>query len=148
VSQTAPDRQGAPAWLAEDAAASVCYLTTTGRRTGRDHEIEIWFALHDGRLYLLAGGRDRSDWVRNVMAGPGVRVRLRGRSLAGTARVVAAPAEDALARRLLAAKYQGWREGRPLSDWARTALPVVVTFGPPPSADGQPPHHRPAGDGR
>jgi hypothetical protein len=24
-----------------------CYLTTTGRVTGRPHEIEIWFALED-----------------------------------------------------------------------------------------------------
>jgi hypothetical protein len=34
--------------------------------------------------------------------------------------------EDSLARHLLAAKYQGWREGRPLSDWARTALLVAL----------------------
>jgi deazaflavin-dependent oxidoreductase (nitroreductase family) len=137
VSQTAPDREGAPAWLVESAAASVCYLTTWGRRTGRAHEIEIWFALHEGRMYFLAGGRDGSDWVRNVMAGPAVRVRLRDRSADGRAHVVDDPAEDAVARRLLAAKYQGWREGRPLSEWAQTALPVVVTFGDRPPTDGR-----------
>ena len=137
MSQTAPDRESAPAWLVEHAAASVCYLTTWGRRTGREHEIEIWFAVHDGRLYFLAGGRDRSDWVRNVMAGPSVRVRLGDRCVEGRGRVVDDPAEDAVARRLLAAKYQGWHEGRPLSEWARTALPVVVTFGDRSPADGR-----------
>ncbi len=35
-------------------------------------------------------------------------------------------AEDALARRLLAAKYQGWSEGRSLSAWARESLPVAI----------------------
>jgi len=25
-----------------------CYLTTTGRRSGRAHRIEIWFVAHDG----------------------------------------------------------------------------------------------------
>jgi hypothetical protein len=40
--------------------------------------------------------------------------------------VVEADHEDALARRLLAAKYQGWQEGRPLSAWARESLPVAV----------------------
>jgi len=26
-----------------------CYLTTTGRRTGRLHTIEMWFALEEAR---------------------------------------------------------------------------------------------------
>ena len=30
------------------------YLTTVGRKTGRVHEIEIWFVERDGRLYVLA----------------------------------------------------------------------------------------------
>jgi deazaflavin-dependent oxidoreductase (nitroreductase family) len=126
VTESAPDR--APAWLTERAGASVCYLTTRGRKSGRGHEIEIWFALRDGRLYMLSGGRERADWVRNVMAGPTVRIRIGERSVEGSANVVVDPDEDALARRLLAAKYQGWREGRPLSEWAQTALPVVVRF--------------------
>jgi nitroimidazol reductase NimA-like FMN-containing flavoprotein (pyridoxamine 5'-phosphate oxidase superfamily) len=36
-------------------SAEYCYITTTGRRTGRPHTIEIWFAWHDGRLYILSG---------------------------------------------------------------------------------------------
>ena len=113
-------------WLSRRANDSFCYLTTTGRRTGRPHTIEIWFAMSGGRLYMLSGNRDRSDWVRNLQTQPAVRVRLGDQTYPGTARVVVDPAEDALARRLLAAKYQGWREGAPLSGWARTALPVAV----------------------
>ena len=105
-----------------------CYVTTTGRHTGRPHTIEIWFAAVGGRLYLLSGGRDRSHWVRNLQAQPAVQVRLGQETHAGIARVVVDPTEDARARRLLAAKYQGWREGAPLSGWAQTALPVAVEF--------------------
>ena len=105
-----------------------CYLTTTGRKTGRPHEIEIWFALHEGRLCMLSGGGRRSDWVRNLMADQHVDVRVAGRALAGVAEVVPAPEDDGVARRLLASKYQGWREGSPLSDWAETALLVRVEF--------------------
>ncbi len=65
-----------PSWLARWASAPVLYLTTMGRRTGRPHRIEIWFAVHDGRIYLLSGGRDRSDWVRNILANPQVTVEL------------------------------------------------------------------------
>ena len=43
------------------AGEDFCYLTTTGRVTGRPHEIEIWFALDGATLYMLSGGRGRSD---------------------------------------------------------------------------------------
>lgn len=43
-----------------------CYLTTRGRRTGRPHTIEIWFTQMGATTYLISGGGDRSDWVRNL----------------------------------------------------------------------------------
>ena len=55
---------------------SFCHLTTTGRHTGRLHTIEIWFAVERGVVYLMAGGRDRSDWVRNLVAHPAVGLRI------------------------------------------------------------------------
>lgn len=93
--------------------------------------IEIWFGMPvDGSaLYLLSGGGDGSDWVRNLRADPSVTVRLGrrdGEELGATARVIEATEEEDLARRLLAAKYQGWREGEAMSRWARTALPVAL----------------------
>lgn len=103
-----------------------CYLTTTGRQTGRPHEIEIWFAVEGGSLYLLSGGGERSDWVRNLLANPAVNVRVGAATATATARVVTDPDEDALARRLLAGRYQGWREGMTFGTWARTALPVAL----------------------
>ena len=103
-----------------------CYLTTTGRRTGDPHEVEIWFGRAGDTLYLLSGGGEKADWVRNLRAEPRVRVRLGGATSDATARLVDDPAEDATARRLLAAKYQGWQEGEPMSGWARTALAVAL----------------------
>jgi deazaflavin-dependent oxidoreductase (nitroreductase family) len=102
------------------------YLTTTGRRTGREHRIEVWFGLSGDVVYVMSGGGDRSDWVRNLQANPRARIRVGDVERPARARVVTDPDEDGSARRLLAAKYQGWREGAPLSRWARTALPVAV----------------------
>lgn len=101
-------------------------MTTTGRRTGRPHEIEIWFGTEDGRtLYLLSGGGDRSDWVRNLQAEPRVRVRFGEREVPATARILeAGSGEDALARRLLVAKYAG--PGDDLTGWGRDALAVAL----------------------
>ena len=105
---------------------SFCYLTTVGRRSGRPHTIEIWFARENGTVYLLSGGGDRSDWVKNLRADPVVHVRIGDREWQAKARVVEDRDEDAQARQLLAAKYQGWREGKPMSGWATTALPVAL----------------------
>jgi deazaflavin-dependent oxidoreductase (nitroreductase family) len=107
-----------------------CYVSTVGRRTGDPHTIEIWFGLAGSTVYLLSGGGERSDWVRNLQANPSVHVRLGDREVPATARVVTEDGEEAMARRLLAAKYQDWREGRPMSGWARTALPVALDLGP------------------
>jgi deazaflavin-dependent oxidoreductase (nitroreductase family) len=108
------------------ADADFCYVTTRGRRTGRPHEIEIWFVADGGTIYLLSGGGDRSDWVRNLRADPAVAVRLGDATSAGRARVVAAGTEeDARARRLVFEKYQpGY--GGDLSDWRVRALPVAI----------------------
>jgi deazaflavin-dependent oxidoreductase (nitroreductase family) len=103
-----------------------CYLTTTGRRTGRPHRIEIWFGQQGPTFYLLSGGGNRADWVRNLLRDPTVSFEVGGQVVDATARVVDDPEEDALARRLLAAKYQGWREGADMSEWARIALPVAI----------------------
>ena len=107
------------------AAEDYCYLTTTGRVTGRPHTIEIWFGLQGGTVYLLSGGRGRADWVRNLRRDPAVTVRIRGGTYRGRARVVRDAAEDALARRLLLEKYAPRYRGD-LTDWGRTALPVAV----------------------
>lgn len=118
---------GVRAWLERSAGAGVLYLTTTGRRTGRAHRIEIWFAVHDGRIYLLSGGRDRSDWVRNIRANPWVTVELGGETRRGMARLLEeGTAEDRRARSLLVAKYQSPEDD--LSDWGRRSLAVVVEF--------------------
>jgi len=102
-----------------------CYLVTTGRSTGQPHEIEIWFAASDGTLYLLSGGGDRSDWVRNLRAEPAVSVRLDGVTYAATARVVDDPAERRRARDLVFSKYQPRYSGN-LESWRESALPVAI----------------------
>jgi deazaflavin-dependent oxidoreductase (nitroreductase family) len=100
-----------------------CYLITTGQR---GHEIEIWFGLKDSTLYLLSGGMDRSDWVKNLLKNPSVTVRVAKHVFSATARIVKVEQEEMMARYLLAEKYQEWEQGKRLSGWARTALPVAI----------------------
>jgi deazaflavin-dependent oxidoreductase (nitroreductase family) len=112
--------------LAKLADEEFCYLTTTGRVSGLLREIEIWFAISESTVYMLSGGRDRSNWVRNLHRRPEVTVRISGQVLQGTARTVDEPGdEDALARKLLVDKYQPIHDGD-LADWGKTSLPVAI----------------------
>lgn len=117
------------------AAESYCYLTTTGRRSGRPHEIEIWFAPVGDTIYLMNGSGDGStaghaDWVRNIAADPSVRVRIGDGEFTGTARYVELDsAEHEQARDLLVAKYRDGHDND-LSTWRRTGFPVAIELIP------------------
>lgn len=109
-------------------AQDYCYLTTTGRVTGRPHEIEIWFAHPGGdgmSIYLMSGGRDRSDWVRNLLQEPRAHVRLGTQHFEARARVLEDGEEADTTRRLLYEKYQpGY--GNDLTSWRDRSLPVAL----------------------
>jgi deazaflavin-dependent oxidoreductase (nitroreductase family) len=115
-----------PADLRGLAGENFCYLTTKGRVTGRPHEIEIWFSLvpETRTLYMLSGGGDRSDWVKNLRRDPEVEIRIGGEPFGGLARGARDTEEDELTRWLLVEKYES-SPGR-LANWRRTALPVIV----------------------
>ena len=107
------------------AASDYCYITTAGRVTGRPHTVEIWFAAAKETLYVLAGGRHDADFVKNAKKSPDVRIRVGDERFSARARVVEGGSEDALARRVLLAKYAPGYSGD-LSGWGRDAL--VVAF--------------------
>ncbi len=112
--------------LPQLAKEEYCYLTTKGRKTGKPHEIEIWFSVVDNTVYLLSGGGGESDWVKNLRANPEVTLRIGKYIFTATARIVQNIQEESTVRPLMAAKYQEWTEGRELSEWARDALVVGI----------------------
>jgi deazaflavin-dependent oxidoreductase (nitroreductase family) len=107
-----------------------CYLTTTGRVTGRAHTIEIWFATHPEKptLYMLAGGRERADWVKNIGVDPAVQVRIGRSQFHGLGRVVTDRQEEQLARSLVVKKYYG-RDRVNASGWEAESLPMAIDLG-------------------
>lgn len=115
--------------LLQLAGEEYCYLTTTGRVSGRPHEIEIWFGAKGSRIYLMAGNH-RSDWVLNTLKNPQVTVRITKQHFNGIAHLVEDAQEEMSARYLLAEKYQEWENGRTLSEWARTALVLGIDLLP------------------
>jgi len=62
--------------LAAHADVENCYGTTKGRRTGKLHEIKIWFGVVGDTLCLISGYGPTADWFRNALANPEVTVRI------------------------------------------------------------------------
>jgi len=102
-----------------------CYLTTRGRVTGTDHEIEIWYARDGDTFYMLAGAGERSDWVRNLQVDERARVRVDNVAHDARGRVVTDPEEAGRARTLVFDKYQPRNDGE-LVSWRERALPVAL----------------------
>jgi deazaflavin-dependent oxidoreductase (nitroreductase family) len=109
-----------------------CYLTTTGRRSGRSHEIEMWYERQGQTLYLLAGGGRNADWVRNLLADPRCTVRIDDDTFVATGRSLDGPSdadEATVARDLVFDKYQPRYEGS-LLEWRERALPIAIDLHP------------------
>src|SRR5262245_24237592 len=70
------------------AEKQVVHLTTIGRRTGLPREIEIWFVVYHERFYLFAETGEAAGWVKNIRRNPKVAVRIGGRQIGATARVL------------------------------------------------------------
>ena len=100
------------------------YLTTTGRSSGEPHRIEIWYRRIDDVVWFIAGGRWSADWTQNLRANPACTIEVGDEVLTGTA--FFEPQDARAPREALAARYQGWREGEPLTPWATSGLLVGV----------------------
>jgi deazaflavin-dependent oxidoreductase (nitroreductase family) len=124
-SQAERDHVGVTLLTADLAALDFCYLTTAGRASGKPHRIEIWFAAHPDRdtIFMMAGGRDRADWIRNLIATPACTVEIGPRVFKGIARVIEGAEDDEVARTLVHDKYA---TGDDLESWRATALPVAI----------------------
>jgi hypothetical protein len=90
-----------------------------GRKSGRQYATPIAYVRDGGRVLLSTD----SPWWRNVAGGAPVRLRLRGRTVAGTATAITDPGEaGAIIRRLVDAipSYAGpagmTREGDRVDD--------------------------------
>ena len=91
--------------LDEHADVECCDIVTTGRVSGRPHEIEIWFGVMDGAMYLISGNGPTADWYRNMIATPDVVVKLAGDERTGRAHDVTDPVERRRCGEVMGAKY-------------------------------------------
>jgi deazaflavin-dependent oxidoreductase (nitroreductase family) len=66
-------------------------ITVTGRKSGRAISNPVWFVLDGDKLYLLPVQGSNSQWYKNVLKNPMIRIDARG----AEAEVKVAPVTDA-----------------------------------------------------
>ena len=102
-------------------------ITTTGRKSGRPHRIEIAFHSLNGKVYI-SGMPGRRDWYANLLAHPDFTFHLK-RGLKADLAARARPIQDPPERRqLLQLVTRSWgREGQ-LEQFVADSPLVEVTF--------------------
>lgn len=55
-------------------------ITVTGRKSGNAISNPVWFVFDDGKLYLLPVHGSDTQWYRNVLQQPSLRIDARGAS--------------------------------------------------------------------
>jgi deazaflavin-dependent oxidoreductase (nitroreductase family) len=53
-------------------------LTVTGRKSGRAITNPVWFVVEDNKLYLLPVKGSDTEWYKNVLKNPKIRIHARG----------------------------------------------------------------------
>jgi deazaflavin-dependent oxidoreductase (nitroreductase family) len=66
-------------------------ITVTGRKSGRAISNPVWFVWEDGKLYLLPVQGSDTQWYKNVLKKPSIRIDARG----AEAEVKVVPVTDA-----------------------------------------------------
>ncbi len=83
-------------------------LTHYGRKTGKPHEVTIWFVLDGDRLHIGTANVKR-QWVRNVQKTPQVKLSIGGETFEGTARFLTDRSEHERAMIAIRRKYWMFR---------------------------------------
>lgn len=63
-------------------------LTVRGRRSGKDISRPVWFVHEDDKLYLLPVQGSDTNWYRNVLKNPDVKISAQRQELSGKARTI------------------------------------------------------------
>ena len=80
-------------------------LTVTGRNSGREIILPVWFVRQGGTLYLLPVRGSGSDWYKNVLREPAIRLTAGDAQLTARATPITDPARVAQVVDMFRARY-------------------------------------------
>lgn len=106
-------RLGLGPWIVNPFTGYIMVMITIGRRSGQRRYAPVNYAILNGAVYGVSGGRTQSDWYRNLLATPEIDVLLPGGAVHGTFEEVTDADERLIAARhvLRNAGFAGFFEG-------------------------------------
>ena len=127
-------RLGLGSFFVNPLAGYIMVLKTIGRKSGKTYFTPVNYAIRNGFVYCISGGRRTSDWFRNLLVHPEIEIVLPGRAIFARAQEVSDPDEKLAVTRqvFINAGFAGFLEGfnpRRISDdelqIKTTDLPVM-----------------------
>jgi deazaflavin-dependent oxidoreductase (nitroreductase family) len=93
---------------------TLLHLTTTGRKTGQQHRVELYGFEHEGNMVVIGsygGAPTDPDWFTNLRSKPDVTVEVGKKTYAAKAEVASGAARTALWGELskLNQQYEGYQ---------------------------------------
>lgn len=106
-------RLGLGRWIVNPFTGYIMVLITIGRRSGQRRYAPVNYAILNGAVYCVSGGRRQSDWYHNLMAAPEIDVLMPGSAVRGVFQEVTDADERLMAARhvLKNAGFAGFFEG-------------------------------------
>ncbi len=102
------------------------YLTTLGRKSGKPHTVELWFALADGKIYLSHEGAT-TDWMRNIASNRRVSIRVGGANVEADAQIPTEAIAIKAGQKALYEKYYGPASEATIDDWFELSKIIELT---------------------
>jgi deazaflavin-dependent oxidoreductase (nitroreductase family) len=103
------------------------YLTTMGRRTGRPHTVELWFAVVRGETIYLSHEGELTDWMKNILKDSQIRFRIGRDWFRGKARIVEDDGSFEKGKHALYLKYYGKAGDDVIDDWFSKSKIVEIS---------------------
>jgi deazaflavin-dependent oxidoreductase (nitroreductase family) len=102
------------------------HLTTKGRKTGRPHSVELWFAASDGKVFLSHEGKE-TDWMKNIKQKGEVSFEIGGEKFTGKAHYIEEHTEEAWHCKVaLYEKYYGKATKEVIEDWFSLSKLIAI----------------------
>ena len=102
------------------------HLTTKGRKTGRPHSVELWFAASDGKVFLSHEGKE-TDWMKNIKENGEVSFEIGGENFTGKSHYIDEDPDEARRCKVaLYEKYYGKSTKEIIDDWFSLSTLVAI----------------------